>query len=99
VLPFESWSWSGIDRIDADKLIAFAQDSALSIYRLKGRLHLSDGRPIVVHKVGPELAIEDTVGTFDKPKLVAIGTAPAFDPARVQAAWMQLILRSGAPRP
>lgn len=92
-LPFESWSWSDVDRIDADKLIAFAQDSALNIYRLKGRLHLSDGRSIVVHKVGSELAIEEAVGTFDKSELVAIGIRPAFDPARVQAAWIQLILR------
>ncbi|MGH6679215.1 MAG: CobW family GTP-binding protein [Bradyrhizobium sp.] len=99
VLPFESWSWSDVDRIDADKLIAFAQDSALNIYRLKGRLHLNDGRSIVLHKVGSGLAIEDAVGTFETSELVAIGTAPAFDPARVQAAWMQLILRPGAPRP
>ncbi|MGH6778325.1 MAG: CobW family GTP-binding protein [Bradyrhizobium sp.] len=96
VLPFESWSWRGVDRIDADELIAFTQDSVLSIYRLKGRLHLSDGRSIVLHKVGSEVAIEDAIGTFETSELVAIGTGPAFKAARVQAAWMQLILRSRA---
>lgn len=93
VLPFESWSWRDVDRIDADKLIAFTQDPALSIYRLKGRLHLSDGRSIVLHKVGSELAIEDAVGAFETSELVAIGTRPDFNPARVQAAWMQRVLR------
>jgi len=99
VLPFESWSWRDVDRIDADKLIAFTQDPALSIYRLKGRLHLSDGRSIVLHKVGPELAIEDAVGAFETSELVAIGTRPDFNPAQVQAAWMQHVLHSGARRP
>lgn len=94
VLPFESWNWRDVDRIDADKLIAFTQDPALSIYRLKGRLHLSDGRSIVLHKVGSELAIEDVASAFENSELVAIGTKPGFDPARVEAAWMQLILCS-----
>jgi len=89
-LPFESWSWRGRTPVDRDRLIGFARDASLHAYRLKGRLNLTDGGSIVLHKVGPELAVEETGKAFDLSELVAIGARPEFDPALLNAAWARV---------
>jgi len=89
--PFESWSWKGIQRIDLDRLMAFARDPALDIYRLKGRFRLADGRAILLHKVGSEITIEDTAETFEMSEFVAIGAKPDFNPEHIGHAWTRTI--------
>jgi G3E family GTPase len=89
--PFESWSWKGADEIDLDRLMAFARDPALNIYRLKGRFRLTDGRTVLLHKVGREITFEDAAEAFEKSEFVAIGTRPCFNPARTGQAWTQVL--------
>ena len=94
-LPFDSWSWQGNCRIDRDALLAFAGDQSLHVYRLKGRLRLTDGTAILLQKVGSEITIENTAGNFETCGLVAIGTKPHFERSRVDAAWARLIDKGG----
>jgi G3E family GTPase len=91
VPPFESWSWAGTKQIDHDRLLAFASDPALNIYRLKGRFRLTDGRAILLHKVGSEITSENTTGTLETSHLVAIGTKPDFNIDRTDNAWAKVI--------
>lgn len=91
VLPFESWSWIGSERIGLDRLVAFANDPSLNIYRLKGRFHLADGRMILFQKVGSEIAVENASEPFENSEFVAIGTKPEFSPDRADHAWAELI--------
>lgn len=93
-LPFESWSWTGAERVDFDKLMAFASDSALNIYRLKGRFRLADGRTVLLHKVGSEITFEDTDEALEVSEFVAIGTKPDFNPEHTGRAWIRMIQRS-----
>jgi G3E family GTPase len=89
--PFESWSWTGVEQVDLDRLMAFAGDSALNAYRLKGYFRLTDGRMIILHKVGSNVTFEITNVTFDKSHFVAIGTKPDFNPERTDNAWTEII--------
>jgi G3E family GTPase len=93
--PFESWSWNGTEEIDLDRLIAFAGDPALDIYRLKGRFRLTDGRMVLFHKVGPEITFEDAAEAFEKSEFVAIGARPRFNPERTGRMWTQTLRRPG----
>jgi G3E family GTPase len=101
VPPFAGWSWKGTKRIDLDGLMAFAGDPALNIYRLKGRFRLTDGRTIVLHKVGSEITFENTVEALDESEFVAIGAKPHFNPEQTNLAWTKMMsyrsdLSSGA---
>ena len=96
-LRFESWSWTGAEQIDLDRLMAFAGDPALNIYRLKGYFHLTDGRMIVLHKVGSNVTFETANVARDKSQFVAIGTKPDFNPQGTDKAWTQIIKRPKAP--
>jgi G3E family GTPase len=98
-LPFESWSWTGAERVDFDKLMAFAGDSALNIYRLKGRFRLIDGRTIVLHKVGSDITFEATDEGLETSEFVAIGANPDFNPEHTDRAWTQTIQRSSTRHP
>jgi G3E family GTPase len=89
--PFESWSWTGMEHVDLDRLLAFAGNPALNIYRLKGCFHLTDGRMILLHKVGSDVTFEDTDVAFEKSQCVAIGAKPDFDPAHTAHAWTETI--------
>jgi G3E family GTPase len=89
--PFESWSWRGMEQVALDRLMAFAGDPALNIYRLKGRFRLTDGRMILLHKVGSDLTFENTDMAFEKSQFVAIGTKPNFNPAHAVHAWTRII--------
>ncbi|MBS0529551.1 MAG: GTP-binding protein [Proteobacteria bacterium] len=99
VLPFESWSWTGAEQVHLDRLMAFARDPALSIYRLKGRFRLTDGRTILIHKVGSEIAVESEIGTSETSEFVAIGTKPAFNTHRTDDAWTKTIRDSNVRGP
>lgn len=90
-VPFDSWSWQGDGTVARADLMAFAGDPALHIYRLKGRLSLTEGTAVLVHKVGSEITVEETAGDFGPSDLVAIGAKPHFEPSRVEAAWARLI--------
>jgi G3E family GTPase len=90
-LPYQSWSWTGNGAVELDELIAFASDPSFHIYRLKGRIRLNDGRSILIHKVGADIAFEDTVETFENSEFVAIGVKPDFDPVRTEAAWLAIV--------
>ena len=92
-LPFESWSWRGVEQVDLDGLMAFAKDPALNIYRLKGRLRLTDGRTILLQKVGSEITVESATEAFGNSELVAIGVKSDFSPARATGLWTQIIQR------
>ena len=95
-LPFDSWNWQGNCRVDRDELLAFARDRSLHVYRLKGQLHLTDGTAILLQKVGSEVTVENMTGDFEtSSRLVAIGTKPDFERARVAAAWAELTHKSG----
>jgi G3E family GTPase len=91
--PFESWSWTGVEQVDLDRLMAFARDPALNIYRLKGRFRLTDGRTILLQKVGSEIAIENAVGRFESSDFVAIGTKADFNPQHTGHAWNRILQR------
>lgn len=91
VPPFESWSWKGTERIDLDGLMAFARDPALNIYRLKGRFRLTDGRVIVLHKVGSEITFENTADAPGESEFVAIGAKPDFNPKHTNLAWTRMM--------
>lgn len=91
--PFESWSWESAERVDFDGLMAFARDPSLNIYRLKGRFRLTDGRTILLHKVGSEVAFEDQVEPFDSSEFVAIGTKSDFNPEHTRLAWTKMMSR------
>jgi G3E family GTPase len=92
-LPFESWSWTGAEQVELDRLMAFARDPALNIYRLKGRFRLTDGRTILLQKVGSEIAIENAVGRFESSDFVAIGTKADFNPQHTGHAWNRILRR------
>jgi G3E family GTPase len=92
-VPFESWSWAGTEHVDFDRLMTFVRDAALNIYRLKGRFRLTDGRTIVLQKVGSDIAVEYMVGTFESSEFVAIGTRPDFNPACTADAWTTMVQR------
>ena len=89
--PFESWSWTGTEQIDLDRLMAFARNPALNIYRLKGRFRLITGETILLHKVGSEITFENTVEGFEKSEFVAIGARPGFNPEHTAHAWTRII--------
>jgi G3E family GTPase len=89
--PFESWSWTGVEQVDLDRLVAFAGDAALNIYRLKGYFRLTDGRMIVLHKVGSDVTLENTSAVFEKSQLVAVGARPGFSPERTDNVWTKVI--------
>ena len=91
--PFGSWSWKGAERVEFDKLMAFASDPALCIYRLKGRFRLTDGRTILLHKVGSEIAFEDTVEACDGSEFAAIGAKPNFNSDHVGQTWTKMMAR------
>src|SRR6185437_1930325 len=91
--PFESWSWTGAEQVDFDRLVAFARDPALHIYRLKGRFRLTDGRTILFQKVGSEIAVANAVGTFESSEFVAIGTRSDFNPEHTGHAWTTILQR------
>jgi G3E family GTPase len=96
VLPFESWSWSGSEQIDFDRLFAFARDPSLNIYRFKGRFHLTDGRMIVFHKAGSEIVVENAGEPFANSECLAIGAKPEFNSDRASRAWADMIRRRAA---
>ena len=89
-LPFDSWSWHGDCEVDRDKLLAFARDESLHVYRLKGRFRLADGTAIVLQKVGSNVDIESTSNNFKTSEVVAIGAKPHFEPRRIESAWATL---------
>lgn len=97
--PFESWSWTGAEQVDLDRLMAFARDPALNIYRLKGHFRLTDGRTILLQKVGSEVAVENTVGTFESSDFVAIGTRSDFNPEHTGHAWTRILQGSNIRHP
>jgi G3E family GTPase len=92
-LPFESWSWAGVERVDLDRLMAFASDPALHIYRLKGRFRLIDGRTILLHKVGSDVTFEIADETSETSEFVAIGAKPDFNSDHAGQAWTHIIRR------
>ena len=95
-LPFDSWSWQGNCEVDRDELLAFARDDSLHVYRLKGWLRLTDGTAILLQKVGSEVTVENMTGNFETSSgLVAIGTRPHFERARIEAAWARLTHKGG----
>jgi G3E family GTPase len=94
-LPFDSWSWRGNGKVDRAALLAFARDESLNIYRLKGRLHLTDGTAILLQKVGSEVTAENIADDFETCELVAIGAKPQFERGRVEAAWARLTQKDG----
>ncbi|HVW57849.1 MAG TPA: GTP-binding protein [Rhizobiaceae bacterium] len=99
-LPYESWSWTGAEKVHLGELIAFANDPGLKIYRLKGRVRLKDGRSILIHKVGAVITVEAASEILDKSEVVAIGVKPDFDPTHAEAAWAHAVtLREPAPDP
>jgi G3E family GTPase len=98
ILPFESWSWTGTAQIDLDRLMAFASDPALNIYRLKGRFRLADGRTILLHKVGSDIAFENSLEPFETSEFVAIGTKPDFDSEQTGHVWATLTQRPNVPQ-
>jgi G3E family GTPase len=98
VPPFESWNWIGPELVDFDSLMAFARDPALNIYRLKGRFRLTDGRTILLHKVGSEITSENTDETLEKSELVVIGTKPNFNINHTNKAWAEMIQRNRCKR-
>jgi hypothetical protein len=77
--------------VNREDLIAFANDHASRAYRLKRRLRLSDGRAIVVQKVGSDLGIEEVSTEFGASELVAIGVRPEFDATRLGAVWNETV--------
>lgn len=91
LLPFESWSWSGSKQIGLDKLLAFAGDPSLNIYRFKGRFHLTDGRRIVFQKAGSDIVVENASEPFETSECVAIGAKPEFNSDRASRAWADMI--------
>jgi G3E family GTPase len=93
--PFGSWSWKGADEIALERLVAFAEDPSLNIYRLKGRFRLTDGRMVLFHKVGPEITFEDAAEPFEKSEFVAIGTRPRFNPEHTGQAWTRILRQPG----
>ena len=97
ILPFESWSWTGTTQIDLDGLMAFANDPALNIYRLKGRFRLTDGRTILLHKVGSDIAFENSLEPFETSEFVAIGAKPDFNSEQTGQVWARLTQRSNVP--
>lgn len=94
-LPFDSWSWQGNCKVDRDALLAFAGDRSLHVYRLKGRLRLTDGTAILLQKVGSEITVENTADNFETCGLVAVGAKPHFERGRIEAAWAQLTHKGG----
>lgn len=46
----------------------------------------------MVHKVGADIAVEETSEDFEISELVAIGARPEFDPERLKTAWEHMIL-------
>jgi G3E family GTPase len=94
-LPFDNWSWQGNCKIDRDELLAFAEDRSLYVYRLKGRVRLTDGTAILLQKVGPKVTIENTTANFETCALVAIGSRPDFERRRVEVAWAKLTQKGG----
>jgi G3E family GTPase len=93
-LPFESWSWIGIERVDRDRLLAFARNATLNIYRLKGYFRLTDGTTILLHKVGSDVTFENVEVAFEISQFVAIGTKPDFSPELTSHAWTEIIRQS-----
>jgi len=91
VPPFQSWSWKGTEQIDLDRLTAFVKEPALNIYRLKGRFRLTDGRTILLHKVGSEIVFENTVEAFQTSEFVAIGAKPDFSPEHTGHVWIKMM--------
>ena len=89
--PFESWSWTGTEQIDLDRLMVFARNPALNIYRLKGRFRLITGETILLHKVGSEVTFENTAEESGKSEFVAIGAEPGFNPERTAHVWTKII--------
>lgn len=92
-LPFDSWSWTGVEQVDLDSLLAFTGNPALNIYRLKGCFHLTDGRMILLHKVGSNVTFENTDLALEKSQCVAIGAKPDFSSAHLAHAWIETIKR------
>jgi G3E family GTPase len=95
--PFESWSWTGVEQINLARLMAFARDTALNIYRLKGYFRLTDGRTIVLQKVDSDITFENTGLVFEKSQFVAIGTRPDFSPEQTKNAWIEMIRHTNKP--
>jgi G3E family GTPase len=95
--PFESWSWTGVEQINLARLMAFARDTALNIYRLKGYFRLTDGRTIVLQKVDSDITFENTGLVFEKSQFVAIGTRPDFSPEHTKNAWIEMIRHTNKP--
>lgn len=92
--PFASWSWTGAEPIDLDRLLAFARNPELNIYRLKGRFRLTDGRAILLQKVGSEIAVENTVEALKSSHFVAIGPKSNFNPEYTGHVWATMIQMS-----
>ena len=97
-------SKAGVGRVRAqtsilDRLMAFASDLALNIYRLKGRF-LPHGRcrTILLHKVGSDIAFENSLEPFETSEFVAIGTKPDFNSQQIGHVWARLTQRSNVPQ-
>ncbi len=91
VLPFESWSWTGAEQVDLDRLMAFARDPALNIYRLKGRFRLTNGTTILLQKVGSEITVDDINEPLKESEFVAIGPRPNFNAEHTDDTWTNII--------
>lgn len=87
--PYRSWLVYPKGPIEEAALEAFLQRGDLGVYRLKGFVLLTDGRPVIVQKVGRNWSIETDIAehAVKAACLVAIGAAHELNTVVIDAAW------------
>ena len=84
---FFSWSWEG-DEVPQGAIEAFLA-ADLAAWRIKGVLATPAGG-LMVHRAGDQTE-QEAAAPPHRSRLVAIGTVPAFSPARCEEVWAQAL--------
>ncbi|MCB1458139.1 MAG: GTP-binding protein [Nitratireductor sp.] len=90
-VPFASWSWQGDVPVSRAALLRFLNRSDLSIFRAKGKVLLSDGSAVVLHKVGAQVEITSAPGDLATSRIVCIGQRGQISSPAIEAAWQHCI--------
>jgi len=89
LVPFDSWTWQGTEKLSRHRLMALLEDSALNIYRCKGLVCFEDGSSAVVNKVGETIRIDPIEAALDRSILTVIGVTPGFSRTDFKAEWQR----------
>lgn len=90
---YRGWVWTGPDVADPAALRAFLEVRIPGLYRLKGLMPLQGGGWCVLHRAGAQSDLRPVAAPRGAGRVVAVGLADSFDPARLDEAWAQVLVR------